>query len=204
MFSNLNDLLGIWIVFIFMQVYHIVSILLIIEYILIAATTNFSVFHVKFLVQLILNLCELFLGIKITMNQFSHDIRATAGQGSASWIDFLMDLWCILSKKLKISSIAPEAEGLPHKSYEKELMIKIAWLSKLALMKTWKVEALRPYDALFVFLQFFWKTSIAFATEEKWLLPWIFLILATTTNGRETWRFNCMPTDSIGLHWTPK
>ena len=67
-----------------MQVYHIVSILLIIEYILIAATTNFSVFHVKFLVQLILNLCELFLGIKITMTQFSHDIRATAGQGYAS------------------------------------------------------------------------------------------------------------------------
>ena len=43
-----------------------------------------TMFHVKFLVQLILNLCELFLGIKITMNQFSHDIRATAGQGSAS------------------------------------------------------------------------------------------------------------------------
>ena len=54
-----------------MQVYHIVSLLLIIEYILTIATPNCSVFHVKFLVQLILNICELFLEPKITMTQFS-------------------------------------------------------------------------------------------------------------------------------------
>ena len=75
-----------------MQVYHILSLLLIIEYILTAATPNCSVFRVKFLVQLILNLCELFLDPKITMTQFSHGIRATAGQGSSSQIDSLMDL----------------------------------------------------------------------------------------------------------------
>ena len=99
-----------------MQVYDIVSLLLIIEYILTSTTPNCSVFHVKFLVQLILNLCELFLGPKITVIQFLHGIRATTVQGSASWTDSLMDLWCILSKKLKNSSTAPEAEGLPHKS----------------------------------------------------------------------------------------
>ena len=67
-----------------MQVYDIVSLLLIIEYILTAATPNCSVFHVKFLVKLIMNLCELFLDPNITMTQFSHGIRATVGQGSAS------------------------------------------------------------------------------------------------------------------------
>ena len=51
--------------------YHIVYLLLIIEYILTAATPNCSVFHVKFLVQMILNLCELFLGHKITDSIFT-------------------------------------------------------------------------------------------------------------------------------------
>ena len=49
----------------------IVSLLLIIEYILTTATPNYSLFHVKFLMQLIMNLYELFLGPKKIMTQFS-------------------------------------------------------------------------------------------------------------------------------------
>ena len=43
-----------------------------------------TMFHVEFLVQLILNICELFLGPNITVNKFSHGIRAMAVQGSPS------------------------------------------------------------------------------------------------------------------------
>ena len=75
-----------------MQAYHIVSLLLIIKYILTAPTPNCNVFHVKFLVQLILNLRELFLDPKIIVTQFSHGIRAMAGQGSYSRTNSLMDL----------------------------------------------------------------------------------------------------------------
>jgi len=53
-----------------MQVYPIVSLLFIIEYILTAATPNFSVFHVKFLVQLIMDFCELFLGPRLLWLNF--------------------------------------------------------------------------------------------------------------------------------------
>ena len=66
-----------------MKVYHIVSLLLIIEYILTVATPNCNVFHVKFLVQLVMKLCELLLDPKITVTQFSNGIRVMAGQGYA-------------------------------------------------------------------------------------------------------------------------
>ena len=65
-----------------MQVYHIVSLRLIIKYNLAAVIPNCSVFHVKFLAQLILNLSDLFLGPNITVNQFSHGIKSMMAQGS--------------------------------------------------------------------------------------------------------------------------
>ena len=80
-----------------MQVYHIVSLLLIIEYILAAASPNCNVFRVKFLVQLILNLCELFLRPKITVTQFSH----------------ILHYWVVQERG--VFSLVPRAPNYPYK-----------------------------------------------------------------------------------------
>ena len=195
MFSNLNDLLGIRIVLLFMQVYHIVSLLLIIEYILTAATTNCSVFHVKFLVQLIMNILRVIPWSHINVTQFSHGIKDTVGQGYSSWIYSLMDLWCNLSKKLKNSSSTPEAESLPHNSWEKELLIKLAWLTKPGVKKTPKVQVVWCYFVFFVWFAGFSKSFTAFATTSSWPFLWIYSLLSITTNGRMTWRFRFTPKD---------
>ena len=80
-----------------------------------------------------------------------YGIRASVGQGTSPTIDSYLD------KKKNLSKIAPsstalEAASLPQKSEAKELLIKLAWLTKMGVMKTWKVQVVRPYDALFVFL----------------------------------------------------
>ena len=87
------------------------------------ATPNCIVFMSFFCVIDPWIFCKFFLGPHITVTQISYGIRAMAGQGNSSSTDFLLDLLCNLIKNLKTnSSSAPEAESLPHNSWNPNLL----------------------------------------------------------------------------------
>ena len=145
-----------------------------------------------------------FLVHRFLWAQFLYDIRASTGQGISPSRYFMLDQNNLCKKTQNKSSSAPEAENLPHNSWAKKLLIKLAWLIRPGVMKNWKLQAVRASCTLFYVFAVFSKFFTAFATGSSWPLLWIYSLLSITTNCRRAWTFNCTPKDSTESQWTYK